>query len=113
MSRAKFNERDKVIPNKRTPRSILELIRPNRKRTIVLIFYDPDRQCRYHYLGTNNRGKFDGFVSSYPFRSYMLDKPLNRGAGRPRTKRNYRKSEGGKVKPLGPAPGGLISQLRG
>ena len=91
MTVAKFDTGTKVVPNKRSPKWILELIRPSRKRTIVHIFYDADRKCRYFYLGSNNQGRYDGFVSSYPFRSYMLDKPIVRGFGRPRTKRKYQK----------------------
>lgn len=110
---AKFDEGDKVVPNKRTPKWILELIRPSRKRTIVFIFYDAARKCRYFYLGSNNQGKYDGFVSAYPFRSYQLDKPIARGVGRPRAKRTYQKQvENGDIKPLGRAEQGLVSHLR-
>ena len=113
MTVAKFDTGHKVVPNKRTPRWILEVIRPSRKRTIVHIFYDADRKCRYFYLGSNNRGKYDGFVSSYPFRSYMLDKPIVRGVGRPRTRRKHRKRGAvGLVEPLVTAKQGLFSNLR-
>lgn len=84
----KFNEGDSVVLGRRTPKELLAQVRVNRKRTIGHIYYDPERQCRYFYLGINNRGA-SAAIECYPFRSYMLDTVIARGPGRPRTKRKY------------------------
>ncbi len=84
----KFNEGDKVVLGRRTPKELLAQVRTNRKRTIGHIYYDDERQCRYFYLGINNRGA-SADIECYPFRSYMLDAVIARGPGRPRTKRKY------------------------
>jgi len=90
MALAKFQVGDTVIINKRTPEWLKILLRHNRKRTIIHIFYDSKLQCRHFYLGTNYRGENAGFVDGYPFRSYMLDKPVvGRSIGRPPEKRIY------------------------
>ena len=84
----KFNKGDSVVLGRRTPKELLAQVRMNRKRTITHIYYNPTKQCRYFYLGVNNRGAA-ATIECYPFRSYMLDKPIPRGPGRPRQKRKY------------------------
>lgn len=93
MAKAKFQLGDSVVINKRTPLYLRDYLRRNRKRTITSIFYDERLQCRRYYLGTNNRGKVESNLAIYPFRSYMLSKPLNQmKAGRPRERRKYHRS---------------------
>lgn len=85
---SKFNVGDKVTINGRCPKFIYLSIRRNRYRTITAIYYDPERQCNYYYLGGNNAGQHDD-VTTYRFRSYQLQYIEKRNPGRPKTKRKY------------------------
>ena len=95
-NKRKFAVGDKVIINGRCPAYLIDQIRHNRVRTITAVYYDKEHQCCYYSLGGNHQGasdEIDFYNRTFGFRSYMLHRPLDRGVGRPRQKRQYVRSE--------------------
>ena len=87
----KFAVGDKVVINGRCPKWLVDQIRHNRLRTITAVVYDGQKACCYYSLGCNKLNDASWDIEAYSFRSYMLIHPVKRSAGRPRTKRHYRK----------------------
>ena len=85
-NKRKFAVGDRVIVNGRCPVWLIKQLRHNRLRTITSVFYDNQKQCCFYYLGINHSGASDD-LESYSFRSFMLQHPINRGVGRPKSAR--------------------------
>ena len=91
---AKFKKGDKVVFTREAPRYVVEELQPGRKRTITKSYYDKEAKRHVYYVGTNKMGESESLVSVYPFRSYHLkEAPEHKKAGRPRTKRRYRRRQ--------------------
>lgn len=88
-NKKKFAVGDKVQINGRCPKWLVNELRHNRLRTVIAAVYDNEKQCCYYQLGNNYLNDAGWDVDAYSFRSYMLVRPIKRGAGRPRTKRQY------------------------
>ncbi len=85
---AKLRIADKVVPNGRAPRWLMEGLRANRYRTVVGIIRDPQRRCLMYMLG--QKPGHTSFIGAYAFRSYQLNMVVPRPPGRPRLRRVYR-----------------------
>lgn len=85
---AKLRIGDKVVPNGRAPRWLMEGLRRNRYRTVVGIIRDPQRRCLMYMLG--QKPGHTGYIGAYAFRSYQLNLVVPRPPGRPRVRRVYR-----------------------
>jgi len=89
---AKFKVGDKVILTRQAPEYVIEELQPGRMRTVTSSFYDKEAKRHVYHVGTNRIGKAESLVNAYPFRSYHLRLAPSIGkAGRPKTKRRYRR----------------------
>ena len=80
--KSKFDIGESVVVGKKCPQWILEVIRRNRKRTVVGTFYDKEAQHLKYHLGTNHIGNID--FTFYGFRAEQLEKVVvGRSIGRP------------------------------
>ncbi len=98
---AKFALRDRISLNDRFP--LYPGLQRRRPRIIVAIEYDRAARCTLYTLGSNQRGACAGeptshVFSAYRVRSYQMD-PWNITGinGKPRVKRQYRRSPSGAV----------------
>ena len=91
---AKFNKGDKVVLTKQAPKLIRDEANVYRTRTITEAHYDKGAKRYMYHVGTNKTGEAESLVSGYPFRSYYLKLvPKHKRAGRPKTKRKYRRRQ--------------------
>jgi len=85
----KFNLGDKVRFTQRDTKILQQQFTgQHRTRTITKIIYDPEMECNWYFLGSNNKG-MSGQLSVMGLRSYQLKLATNTNKiGRPRIRHN-------------------------